>query len=863
IQQLGGYFAYRGGEAVFYYIEKKYGKEKIGELINKIKSTGNVDEGFKAAIGIDLKELNERWKKDIKKTFWPDIAKRNDPDEFAKRLTDHREDGGFYNTSPAISPQGDKIAFISNRDYYFDVYIMNATDGKIIKKLVKGNRTNNFEELNILTPGLSWSPDGTRIALSAKSGGYDVIYLIDVDTEDYEVLPVQLDAIESVMWSPDGKNIAFIGQTPRQSDIYLFNLDEKNLTNLTSDLFTDASPAWAPDGKKLYFSSDRTDELTTKVMPDSFKFYNHDYHQLDLYSIDISSKKIDRITDLPLSDETSPVVDAAGEEILYISDANGINNIYKRKVLISDKDTVKTLTEFPAIPVTNSLNGLYQISVSADGKKLVFSSLYQSAFNIFLLTNPFELSPGISQLEPTIYIQNLKNKGSRKGGLFEEKEISETQKDSTKSNDVQFYTGSFVDSSAAPGDSIKVDFHNYVFGDNSKIGGDTINVKDSLFTPTDNLDENGNFKVNRYKITFSPDLIYANAGYSSLYGLLGTTVISFSDILGNHKLIGVTSLQVDLKNSDYGLAYQYLPGRINFGVEGFHTARFIFLSRGNRSNLFRYRNYGAIISASYPLSKFNRFDAGLSWLNVSQENLDSPSEPTDKVNYLIPTLSFVHDNVLWGYTSPADGSRYRFDFMGNPGILGKKNTFYSFLGDYRNYFLFWGDYSFAFRLSGAYSGGLTPQRFFIGGIENWINRNFANTNIPLESAADFAFLTPGLPLRGFDYAQQIGTRYGLMNMELRFPLIRYLVTGALPILFSNILGTAFIDMGSAWTKNEQLQLFNKNENGKIVTKDLLMGTGFGARVYLLYFLVRFDVAWAYNLHHFSQPKFYISLGADF
>ena len=863
IKQLDGYFAYRGGQAVFYYIAKKYGREKIGELINKVRSTGNVEEGFKAAIGLDIKELNERWKKDIKKTFWPDIAKRDDPDEFSKRLTDHREDGGFYNTSPAISPQGDRIAFISNRNYYFDVFLMNASDGKIIKKLVEGNRTNDFEELNILTPGLSWSPDGTRIALSAKSGGYDAIYLIDVESEDYQSLPVQLDGIESVIWSPDGNNIAFVGHTPKQSDVYIFNLADKNLLNLTDDLFTDSYPAWSHDGEKIYFSSDRTEVLNPTVLPDTFRFYNHDYHQLDLYSIEIKSKKIERITNLPLSDETFPVAGPDGNEILFISDINGINNIYKRKITINENDSVSVLSEHTGVPVTNSLNGLYQLSSSADGKKLAFTSLYQSAFNIFLLTNPFESSLDAQQLEPTIYIKNLKDRETGKGGLFDDEELDTKKRDSSKVESLQFYTGSFVDSSGVYGDSVKIDFQNYIFGDKVVTGGDTSSISSSLFNLSDNLDEEGNYKVNRYKITFSPDLIYANAGYSSLYGLLGTTVITFSDVLGNHRLIGVTSLQVDLKNSDYGLAYQYLPERINYSIEGFHTARFVFLSRGGRSNLFRYRNYGAVVSASYPLSKFNRIDGGLSWLNVSQENLYAPSEQTDKVNYLIPMLSFVHDNVLWGYTSPADGSRYRFDVLGNPGVLGKHNTFYSFLGDYRKYFLFWGDYSFAFRLSGGYSGGLTPQRFFIGGIENWINRNFANTEIPLESAADFAFLTPGLPLRGYDYAEQVGTRYGLMNMELRFPLIRYLVTGALPILFSNILGTVFVDMGSAWTNNKQLKFFEKNGNGKLVTKDLLMGTGVGARVFFLYFLLRFDVAWAYNFNHFSQPKYYLSLGADF
>jgi hypothetical protein len=54
-------------------------------------------------------------------------------------------------------------------------------------------------------------------------------------------------------------------------------------------------------------------------------------------------------------------------------------------------------------------------------------------------------------------------------------------------------------------------------------------------------------RVNKYKITFGPDLIYANAGYSTFYGLIGSTVLSFSDVLGEHRIVGVTGLQIDLK----------------------------------------------------------------------------------------------------------------------------------------------------------------------------------------------------------------------------------------------------------------------------------------------------------------------------
>jgi Tol biopolymer transport system component len=857
IQQLGGYFAYRGGQAVFYYIAEKYGEQKIGEIINKLKSLGNADEAFKSSIGLSLKELNERWKKDIKKRYWPDIASRKDPDEYARRLTDHREDGGFYNTSPTISPQGDKIAFISNRNYYFDVFLMDAIDGRIIKKLVEGNRTADFEELNILTPGLTWSPDGKYIALSVKRLGWDAIYIINVDTRQREILNIELDGIKSVTWSPDGKFLAFIGHTPRQSDVYIYDFNSKQITNLTEDVFTDDDPAWSPDSKIIYFASDRTDHVNAELLPNEFRIYNHNYQQHDIYSVNIETRGIERITDMEGSDETSPVVSPDGNEILFISDVNGINNIYKLRVSLTEGDTVTNVSELRPIPVTNSLNGVYQLSTSRDGKKLTFSTLYQSAFNIFMLNNPFETDAGVEVLEPTVYIASLiKQEVISPEVVGDEEEVLEKT-----GAEIEFHTGEIVDSAKVYGDSIEIDFDRYVFGDVDKIYSDTT-ARESVRI-SDNLDEEGNYKVNKYKITFSPDIVYANAGYNTLYGLQGTTVISFSDVLGNHRLIGVTSLQIDLKNSDYGLAYYYLPKRINYGLEGFHTARFVsILSRGARS-LHRFRNFGANVSASYPLNRFYRLESGLSWLNVSKENLSNPMVPSEKVSYFIPSLSFVHDNVLWGYTSPIDGSRYRYDVMGNPGFGNSDLGFYSLLGDYRTYFRFWNDYSFAWRLSGGYSGGNNPQRFFLGGIENWINRTFATTDIPIETASDFAFLTAALPMRGFDYAEQIGTKYAMMNMEFRFPLIRYLVTGALPILFSNILGTAFIDVGSAWNQTGDLKFFRRNENGRVTSNDLLMGTGFGARVFFLYFLVRFDVAWAYHLDHFSSPKFYLSLGADF
>jgi hypothetical protein len=338
VQRLSGYFAYRGGQAVFYYIARRYGREKISELINALKSLGSVDAAFKQTIGLNLKEFNERWKKDIKRVYWPDVAITEDPDEFAKRLTDPDGDEGFYNTSPAISPQGDKIAFITNRDFFFSLYLMDASTGKIITRLAEGNRSPNFEELNILTPGLTWSPDGSKIAIAALSHGYDIIYIFDVEEEDYITLPIKMDGVQSVAWSWDGQYLAFIGQTTRQTDIYTYNLETKEIKNLTNDIFTDKDPNWSYDGKTIYFSSDRNSYNNFKEVPNGFKIYKHDVSQTEIYALDVETSQVKRITDLPNSNETNPIVSSDGSQILFISDLNGINNIYRKKLVFSSED---------------------------------------------------------------------------------------------------------------------------------------------------------------------------------------------------------------------------------------------------------------------------------------------------------------------------------------------------------------------------------------------------------------------------------------------------------------------------------------------------------------------------------------------
>lgn len=859
IDELNGYFAYRGGQSLWWYIANKYGEEKIAEILSRIRTTRSVEGGFRSALGISIKELSKRWQYEQKILYWPDVAIRKRPQDFAKQLTDHKEIGDFYNTSPAISPQGDKIAFISDQDDYFSIYLMNASDGKIIKKLVDGQTQKNFEELHLLTPGLSWSPDGKKIAVAVKSGSHDAINIIDVSSGEIEEIPfTNLEGVFSVSWSPDGERLAFVGDNNQQSDIYVYDLKNKVLSNITNDIFSDSDPSWSPDGKKIYFISDRGDYLVRSDIPKDFKMWNYNFNQAQIYSIDIAGGVVDKLTDEELGEDSYPVAAPDGKHLYYVSDKTGISNIYYMNL---DSNNSR--------PISNSISGIYQCSISKDGSRLAFSSLSNGGFDIYLLKNPGDHPLTPDQVPLTNYMkdQSAELAASKKPtGDVKKVAVDSTKSDSSQVKDLY-------------GKDIQVDLSNYVFGNNTK--------NDSLFNPPNfndnfnikgNVDSAGDFIAQRYKVNFTPDIVYGNAGYNTFFGVQGSTIMAFSDMLGNHQIFLLADLLIDLKNSDYALEYDYLPTRMNYSILGEHMARFLYLTSPLTSNydIYRFQTYSLSLGTSYPFDRYNRLETGVGLINLTRENLDETFEPTQNRNLIVPSLRYVHDNSFFGYISPINGSRYYISLYGTPKITGDGISFATAMVDYRDYIkLFSTFYTFAWRVFAGTSQGPNPQEFFIGGTENWINARFDGDFIPVRNAEDLQFLTPVVPMRGFDYNAKFGNNFALLNMELRFPMFGFLSAGPLP-LFETLFGTAFVDVGSAWGWNnypgysqiaapiyQKFQPFDHDANGNLETRDLLVGTGFGARMVVLYFLLRLDVAWAYNIQSFSPPHYYFSLGYDF
>jgi hypothetical protein len=720
-----------------------------------------------------------------------------------------------------------------------------------MRRVIQGYNTTDFEQLHLLTPALSWSPEGDRIALAAKSRGRDVIYLVPVEHGRRERLDFNLDAIYSVKWSPDGKKLAFIGTKNHNVNLYLYDLESRKMTALTDDMFTESEPAWAPDSKTVYFVSDRGDHLDGNFRPDAFDLMRHDVEQIDVYSIHIETNKITRLTD-SWDKKKSPVISPDGKKLIYISDKNGIYNIYARDLETGNER-----------PLTNSINSIVQISMSQDGTKLVFSSQFYGGYDIFLMNNPLEQNLDIDELEPTIFIAQKLERMKAPDSIVEA-EIPDTLM-VEEEEVIEIAESDTIREPSIYGENIAIDFGSYVFGDHitRPVAPDT--ELSEVFLVSGNVDDEGRFVPQDYRLNFSPDIVIANAGYSTFWGVQGSTLMAFSDMLGDHQIYFLTNLQIDLKNSDYGLAYFYLPGRIDWAFQAYHTARFLLQGdlAFNRYSLFRYRTYGASILMSRPIDRFRRFDIGLSWFNVSRENLDVFIDPLQRYTVLFPSVSYVHDNILWGFLFPRRGSRYNITIHGSPKVGENSFGFASVLGDYRTYTSLGNDYTVALRFTGGASFGPNPQRFMLGGVEGWINRRFENNVIPIETAQDFAFLTPVLPMRGHNYNALYGTNYALMNFEMRYPLIRYFVGGPLPLALQNIMGVMFLDVGSAWDDFSEWRGVRRNQFGNYETEDLLIGTGFGARFIIFGLLLRFDMAWNYNLDSWSKPLYYWSLALDF
>jgi Tol biopolymer transport system component len=832
VKELESYMAYKGGQSIWRFIAEKYGREKIGEIITAMKMTQNAEKGIERALGMDYEDLTKQWHKYLKKEYWPDVVGRDEIEDIAKRLTDHKKEKNYYNISPAVSPDGSKIAVLSDRSGYFDIYVLDAIDGKEIRRLVKGNRSVDFEELKLLQPGISWSPDSKRIVIAAKAGKSDALYLINVKTRKKEKFTFNLDGIFTAAWSPDGNQLAFIGTKDGASDVYVYNIDEEKLTALTSDIYSDSEPSWNNDGSVLVFVSDRNGDIAGLQPPEVI--IEHDFSQKDIYAIDLSSGNISRITDTDHNEDYPIWSHTEKNTLFYVSDDGGVWNIYRYK---PDSDPVA---------LTNILTGAFQLSLTENDDYLVFAGYADMGWDVYSMSHPLEKDA--MEVPPTRYIMNQDN-------------VSEDLIDLRRHKRSQWSTGR----------STGRDYQGWIFAReydhfNQPMETPEDASADFVKDTTDLTDEG--YVSKAYKTRFTLDLVNGYASFNNVFGAQGMTMFAFSDILGDHQIYFGTEMVIDLKRSDYFFSYAYLTRPTDYYFSISHIANEYFL--GYDMNGYQHRgllrNFSLMSYLSHPFSRFMRVEGGLSyhyfsfseWQEVNYYEFEEVSN--EDFSVVLPVTSWVYDNTVYGYTGPIDGFRQNTTLVVSPGWGSKKMDFKTLKMDFRKYYKIGRYSSLAGRLTLGTSRGADKQKFYLGGLQNWIygtgetdgvkdNSHFRNNLLDGENDLEDVFFSEFVvPVRGRRYMEQVGSNVALANFEFRFP---FLLALGVPekFMISNLGSHLFFDIGTAWDKGSEFE-------------ESIAGFGWGMKINMGYFLLRIDSAWDINESGYSKPQYYFSLGTD-
>ncbi len=155
--------------------------------------------------------------------------------------------GNWDDRDPMVSPTLDFLAFSSNRDGNWELYLLDLADGSV-RRLTQ---TDGYEG------NPTWSPDGRWLAFEAYYGGDFDIWILPIDGTQSPIRLTDHPATDlSPAWDPGGRRIAFVSDRAGATDIFIADLDQPNdrFRNLTQTAeVAEADPAFSPDGSELAY----------------------------------------------------------------------------------------------------------------------------------------------------------------------------------------------------------------------------------------------------------------------------------------------------------------------------------------------------------------------------------------------------------------------------------------------------------------------------------------------------------------------------------------------------------------------------------------------------------------------------------
>jgi Tol biopolymer transport system component len=761
------YFPYRFGQAFWAFIGGNYGDDVIGSIFVRANRTGNVEAALSGVLGTSVQMLTEQWQEQVKDVYQPVLRATLPADETAHAVAGSLADNdvGSLNLAPVLSPDGRRMIFFSAKDLFsIDLFIADAETGAILRKVTETAADPHFDSLGFVNSAGTWNRDGSRVAFGAISGGRPEITIHNAESgkgEQRFKYPA-LGEILNLSWSPNDREIVFSGTTGGVTDLFLLDLTSGKTRQLTDDSFADLQPAWSPDGRQIAFTTDR---FTSNENALSFG-----EHRLAL--IDPTSARIQLIPAFESGKHINPQWSPDGHSVFFVSDRDGISNIYR--VALNDR----TLTQ-----VTNLQTGVTGISslspalsAAANGERLVFTVFGNGNYAIYRMDSKALDGATVSSALARLSAGGLPpadRKSSEVAALLR--------------NDAGL---------VPPAQSFSRRPYR------AKIGLDFV---------------------------APPQISVGLSNFGSFAG--GGTALQFSDLLGHHTVTAVVQTTITSDGGNFfnnfgGLAsYQNQKSRWNWGFTGGQSP---FVTGGFARNVATVEGEPALVdqsiqvwqinrefvgTLSYPFNRAQRIEFAAGLRNISfaakartnafslttgqllldeSEDLDHPSP----LRMATTGAALVYDTSIFAGTSPIAGQSYRLEYGFSAGSL----KYSSALADYRRYVRLGRGLSLAGRLLhfgryGADGEDSRLQDLFVGNPA--LVRGYNSGSFDISECGPQINQTGACPV--FD--QLVGSRLMVANAEARVPLL-----GALGVIPSRALppveGALFYDAGVAWNTTD-------------------------------------------------------------
>ncbi|MEE9219264.1 MAG: Tol-Pal system beta propeller repeat protein TolB, partial [Acidobacteriota bacterium] len=158
-------------------------------------------------------------------------------------------------SAPEWSPDGRWLAFASNRDGNSEIYKLEMSTGRLVRL--------TYHRLIDSSP--TWSPNGRELAFTSSRGGTPQIYAMDADGLNVRRLTFEGSYNDLAAWSPQGDRIAYAGRK-RTFDIHVLDVATGQSRQITHGPGNNEDPRWSPDGQHLVFSSTRAGDQALYIM---------------------------------------------------------------------------------------------------------------------------------------------------------------------------------------------------------------------------------------------------------------------------------------------------------------------------------------------------------------------------------------------------------------------------------------------------------------------------------------------------------------------------------------------------------------------------------------------------------------------